>query len=360
MKMWPRSIVVAGGLVVTLGVGLAHTPSAAQDAGGARPGADSLEAINADYLRELTALERKRMQRLEKLAATAKGEEATLATVSFFQAALTSGHYRDAEALAEKVLTSGHPEVAVHYLAEVTNILSEIDRGAYEESLASLGRLLDEGRKAGVGAVQANMILPADTRLSLMETFYQKLVQADQFDIARKGFELIAEKSQDQAIREYAANRVARLERIGKPAPAISGPDVDGKTVSLADLKGNVVLVVFWATWCLPCAQEADMLEQVAAAYKDQGFRVLAINVDTMQESAPSRDEVLSDVRRFLVEHNVRFPSLVNGSNEVDYAKLFGVREIPANFLIDRDGTVGHVDLTAANIDKLVKAALAK
>jgi peroxiredoxin len=359
MMTGPRSTVLAGGLVLSLVAAVSALPAEAQDT--ARPGAqDSLEAINADYLRELTALERKRMQRLEKLAETGKGEEAMLATVSFFQTALTSGHYRDAEAFAEKIVKSGHAEAHVLYLAEVTNILAELDRGAYDESLQSLARALEAGRAEDAARAKVSMILPRDTKLSLLETFYQKLVQANQFEVARKGFAMIAEKSADESIREFAANRRARLERLGKPAPALAGPDIDGKNVSLADLKGNVVLVVFWATWSLPSADEARMLDQVAAAYKDQGFRVLAVNVDTLLEGSPGREEVLPEIRRFLVEHNVRYPCLVNGTGEMDYAKAYGVREIPANFLIDKQGNICHVDVTAANIDEVVKEALGK
>lgn len=353
MKRRPRWFVGGVGVLALTML----TTSVRGQAGAGGGGADSLEAINADYLRDLTALELKRMQRLEKVAETAKGEDALVAAVSYFQTALTSGLYRDAEAFAERILKSGHPETQVLYLAEVSNMLAEVDRGAYDEALTSLARALDAGN-AGDGAAVAK-VLPRETKLTLMETFYQKLVQANQVEAAKKAFGLFAEKAVDAAVKEFAADRLARLDRVGKQAPTLSGADVDGTNVSLAELKGKTVLVVFWATWCLPSAQELEMLDQVATSYKDQGFRVLGVNVDALQEGSGGRDAVLGAVRRYLVEHNVRYPSLVNGEGALDYAKAFGVREIPANFLIDKDGVIRHVDVTAANIDAAVKAALA-
>jgi glutathione peroxidase-family protein len=330
-----------------------ETKKAAPQAGAG----DSLEAINAEYLRELTALEAKRMERLARLAESAQGDAAHEALVAYFQAALTSGQYRVAEPLAERVIKAGHADPSVLYMAQVTNILAEVDRGAYDESLESLAQALRAGGQADGERRPASFVLPRSTRLSVAETYYQKLVQADQFETARKAFRLIRENSADATIRAFADARLARLETIGKPAPEIKGTDIDGRPFDLAEQKGHVVLVVFWATWCIPSGPEAEMIDQVYAAYGDRGFRVVGINMDAAQEGV-SPESVLPAVRRFLVEHNVRAPVLVNGAGGQDYAAAYGVTEIPTNFLVDRAGRIIDVDLTAANIDRVIGKAL--
>ena len=160
--------------------------------------------------------------------------------------------------------------------------------------------------------------------------------------------------------RDSAPSRLNQLDMIGKPAPAIQGTDLDGKPVSLADLKGNVVLVVFWASWCLPSSAEVAALDQVYSTYKDRGFRVVGINVDTLQNDRPKLETVLPNIRRFLLDNNVRWPNLINGTGTNDYAKAYGVAEIPSNVLIGRDGTVIHLDLSPRkNLATVVAKAVA-
>ena len=160
------------------------------------------------------------------------------------------------------------------------------------------------------------------------------------------------------AVKAFAASRLARLDLVGKPAPPIAGTDLDGRPVRLADLQGNVVLVVFWASWCLNNAEEVSRLDAVYAAYRDRGLRIVGINLDSLEEGGKTPDAVRSAVRHFLVEYNVRWPNLINGSGDQDYARAYAVSEIPANVLIGRDGTVIHLDLTRSNLEKAVVRAL--
>ena len=71
---------------------------------------------------------------------------------------------------------------------------------------------------------------------------------------------------------------------IGKPAPEIEGKDIDGKAVRLADLKGKVVLVDFWATWCPPCVASFPTFRQLSREYKDRGFVILGVNLDDLAQ----------------------------------------------------------------------------
>ena len=181
--------------------------------------------------------------------------------------------------------------------------------------------------------------------MAIGDAYYQRLIQGDQFDVARKAFQLLLQESDNPAIKGFSASRLNRLNMIGKPAPAIQGTDLDGKPVNLDDLKGNVVLVVFWASWCLPSSAEVASVDQAYSSYQGRGLRVLGINLDTMQNERPKLETVMPNIRRFLLDNNVRRPNLVNGTGAQDYAKAYGVTDIPSNVLIGRDGTVVHMDL---------------
>ena len=86
----------------------------------------------------------------------------------------------------------------------------------------------------------------------------------------------------------------------------------------------------------------------------------MGINVDTLQGDGPKLETVLPNVRRFLLDNNVRWPNLINGTGTNDYAKAYGVTEIPSNVLIGRDGNVIHLDLSPRkNLATVVAKAVA-
>jgi peroxiredoxin len=110
--------------------------------------------------------------------------------------------------------------------------------------------------------------------------------------------------------------------------------DLQGKTWTLKDLKGKVVLVNFWATWCPPCRKEMPDLDTLYNRFKDQGFVILAI----------SEDEETAKVGPFIAEHKISYPILLDPGSKVN--NLFQVEGIPKSFVYDRDGK-----LVAQSID---------
>jgi cytochrome c biogenesis protein CcmG, thiol:disulfide interchange protein DsbE len=119
--------------------------------------------------------------------------------------------------------------------------------------------------------------------------------------------------------------------QIGKPAPAFALVDPSGVAYSLEDLRGQVVLVNFWATWCAPCRTEMPELDQVARDYREAGFRVLAVNV--LEDAAA--------VRRYGEELQLDLPLLLDPSGGV--YKAYNVQGLPTSFLVDRDGVIRDV-----------------
>ena len=130
--------------------------------------------------------------------------------------------------------------------------------------------------------------------------------------------------------------------------------------MNLADFKGNVMLVVFWASWCIPNSTEIAALDQVYSTFHPRGFRVIGINVDAMQTDGPKLETVLPNIRRFLTDHNVRWPNLINGAGTNNYAHAYGVTEIPSNVLIGRDGNIIRLDLSPSkNLESVVDRSIA-
>jgi peroxiredoxin len=110
------------------------------------------------------------------------------------------------------------------------------------------------------------------------------------------------------------------------PAPAFKLADRAGGDMSLSDLKGQVVMINFWASWCGPCRQEFPALDQIYSKYKPMGFQMLAINVETEK----------ADAERFLGKTPVSFPILFDPDNKVSGS--YGVSAMPTTFLVDRQG----------------------
>ncbi|MBW2623567.1 MAG: TlpA family protein disulfide reductase [Deltaproteobacteria bacterium] len=118
----------------------------------------------------------------------------------------------------------------------------------------------------------------------------------------------------------------------GEPLPAanFSLPDLDGRTVSLSDYQGQVVLVNFWATWCYPCREEIPDFIELQNEYAARGFTILGISIDTAD---------MTDVKKFATEFKINYPVLYAGKEAKQLMRDYGnVRGIPTSFLIDHNG----------------------
>jgi peroxiredoxin len=318
----------------------------------------TLQSINDDYNRQLLQLELQRLERLGQLAARQSPKDAAETYEQLFRLAIANNLFREAEPAAKLVLKAPNLAPVVVFLAQTIDVIASADRGDYDESLAELHRLIEAASQRKQTGAAAPPLLDTSSLLTICEAYYQRLLHGDRFDAARTALRLVLKDSDNPAVQGFCTSRLNQLDMVGKPAPAIQGTDLDGKPVSLADLKGDVVLVVFWASWCLPSSAEVAWLDQVYGTYQKQGFRVLGINVDTLQNDGPKLETILPYIRRFLLDHNVRWPNLINGTGAHDYAKAYGVAEIPANVLIGRDGNVIHLDRSRNDLDTAVARAV--
>jgi peroxiredoxin len=123
----------------------------------------------------------------------------------------------------------------------------------------------------------------------------------------------------------------AALPAIGAAVPDFALKSDSGRNVRLSELRGQVVLINFWASWCNPCRQELPLLNKIYAQYRAAGFTLLAVNVDDNRK----------DAEAMLKRLGLRFPTLFDGNKNV--AKLYGVDTMPATLVIDRDGRVRYL-----------------
>lgn len=121
--------------------------------------------------------------------------------------------------------------------------------------------------------------------------------------------------------------------KIGAPAPDFTLVNMDGEMVSLADFRGRIVVINFWATWCPPCREEKPTMEELYKRFKDEGLVFLAINVEENGHQV---------VSQYLMSHPYSFPILLDAKAVVQ--GLYGVFRYPESFIIDRNGVaVEHV-----------------
>jgi thiol-disulfide isomerase/thioredoxin len=320
------------------------------------PPDESIKSINDDFARQSLMAERQRLERLGRLASRQNPADAAVTYEQLFRLAIAANMFRDAETAAGAVLRGGSPSPTVTALAHLVKLIAEADRGDYQQSLESLRRAVAENRKAQNGAPLAE--LPTEEVVGICDGYYQRLIHAGQLEIARKALQIVAGQTERPVLKEFLSGRLKRLELAGRPAPRIQGVDLDGKPFDSSAARGKVVLVVFWASWCLPCAAEIESLQQVAESYRGKGLQIVGINLDAMQEGGAKPETVMPNIRRFLLDRNVTWPNLINGQGDKDFAAAFGVTEIPANVLIAKDGTVAQIDLVRANLESTIARAV--
>ena len=124
---------------------------------------------------------------------------------------------------------------------------------------------------------------------------------------------------------------VAAAEEIQGKAPDFTLKSRSGDNVKLSELRGKVILINFWASWCGPCRQEMPVLDQLYQRYRSLDFTILGVNVEENSDAAKS---LLKDI-------SVSFPILFDSANNV--SKLYKVKGMPSTILVDRDGNMRYM-----------------
>jgi thiol-disulfide isomerase/thioredoxin len=198
-------------------------------------------------------------------------------------------------------------------------------------------------------------------RILLMEaTLYLQVL--DQTD---KGIELVKQLKRDYPKTKTAENADRILEMVkkeqeakktreslaeGQPFPNFEVTDTAGKPLSVANYKGKVLLIDFWATWCGPCRAELPNVLKTYEAYHTKGFEIIGISLDKDRPKLAS----------FTQEKKMTWPQYFDGLGwENKLAVKYGVQSIPATYLLDGKGIIIGKDLSGEALDAAVAKALA-
>ncbi|PYJ83647.1 MAG: hypothetical protein DME22_15270 [Verrucomicrobia bacterium] len=130
------------------------------------------------------------------------------------------------------------------------------------------------------------------------------------------------------------AEKAAGAGLVGKPL-AIKFAAVDGRQVDLGNLRGKVVLIDFWATWCVPCVHEVPHVKAVYDQLHPKGFEIVGISFDQKKTALQS----------FVLKEKMTWPQYFDGKGwENQFGVRFGIESIPTMWLVDKKGVLRHID----------------
>lgn len=164
-------------------------------------------------------------------------------------------------------------------------------------------------------------------------------------ETARKIAQMVVDSSAPDDAKDQARGLLTKLDALGKPVD-IQFTAVDGRTVDLAKMKGKVVLIDFWATWCGPCVGEVPNVKAAYDKLHGQGFEIVGISLDNNQDALTA----------FVKEHGMAWPQYFDGQqwgNKI--ARRFGINAIPAMWLVDKQGNLSDQDARGALEEKVSK-----
>ena len=150
----------------------------------------------------------------------------------------------------------------------------------------------------------------------------------------------------------FAGIALAKGPEAGKTAPAFDVKLMDGSQINNVDLRGNVVIVNFWATWCAPCRAEMPALDAYYRKHRDEGVKMLAISMDDPEDANKVRDVMAA----------FSFPAAM--ARDADFRGYGRIWRIPLTFVIDRDGILrkdawyGNAGIDLSSLEKIVTPLL--
>ncbi|MEX0331213.1 MAG: TlpA family protein disulfide reductase [Puniceicoccaceae bacterium] len=220
----------------------------------------------------------------------------------------------------------------------------ETDAVEYAKYLNELDTLYDK--------IDAGMQQERFSVLIFKGMVYQNIL--DDLPAARQEYERILSDFTDTELIAKVEKLVAQIDmleslQVGGVFPDLSFSDLEGKAISLADYKGKVVLIDFWATWCPPCIAELPHLLETYQEFNDSGFEIIGISLDKDKEKLES----------FIAENKMDWPQYYDGKGwDNELSNKYAVSSIPTTYLIGPEGKIIAKDLRGDDLEKAVSQAV--
>jgi beta-lactamase regulating signal transducer with metallopeptidase domain/peroxiredoxin len=237
-----------------------------------------------------------------------------------------------------------------HLYTTLVRLYIEVGR---EKDVDSLIKRFKSNAKPGDLQTQTMLgaILEKANRYKEMLNVYEKLEKQypDKYFILAELARIHGKLGNFELAAEYEKKADPMAELVGKVVPDFSATDLDGKPISLQQYRGKVVLLDFWAVWCPPCIVEMPNVKKVYDTYKDQGFDIIGVSLDT--------DE--TRLRNYLKENDISWRQIFSGQRwNSPLARQYHIHAIPAPWLIAKDGTLISREARGEKLEQLVVEAL--
>jgi thiol-disulfide isomerase/thioredoxin len=246
------------------------------------------------------------------------------------------GEWKVAEAAAEEIVAQaqGDDVARAHY--QLGKVLMNEALSKHKDDL--YGRVHDEMAKA----LAANANFPKALYLDGLA-----LARLKQDDAAKAQFErFVTMRPPDDPERQRAQLYASRPELArARMAPPFAVTTLDGQRISLDDLKGKVVLLDFWATWCGPCREALPHMQKIAKNFQGQPLVILSVSLDSNEQKW----------KDFIAKYEMTWQQYRDGGFEGPVSRMFAVNAIPHTFTIDADGVLQDERIGDASIEGKLK-----
>jgi len=221
-------------------------------------------------------------------------------------------------------------------------------RGEPVRDLARAGRII---------ARLAARVPGSDRRKFAEQTYFAELETAEPLAAEELLRRRASPAETNEAVRDMAAGRLRVIEARRTPLE-LRFTAADGREVDLAQLRGKVVLIDFWATWCVPCLREMPTIRAAYRKYRDRGFEIVGIAFEKAPgPRASTMERTPAQLVQFARENDMPWPHHYDGRYwDNEFGRRFSIRELPTAFLLGRDGRLVTTDVHG---DKL-EAALSR